>query len=67
MKFIVFQCSESPDYILVTDKDHVDDVEGRLRPEGGDLRRHSNGHRKLCRTRRAFRRRAGCVSKNPSV
>ncbi len=39
MKFIVFQCSESPDYFLVTDKDHVDDVEEGLRPGDGDLKR----------------------------
>ena len=38
MKFIVFQCSKSPDYFLVTDKDHVDDVEEGLRPGDGDLK-----------------------------
>jgi len=39
MKFIVFQCSKSPDYFLVTDKDHVDNVKGGLRPGDGDLKR----------------------------
>ena len=37
MKFVVFQCSKSPDYFVVTDKDHVDDVKGGMCPDGGDL------------------------------
>ena len=38
MKFVVFQCSKSPDYFIVTDKDHVADVRGSLCPDGGDLK-----------------------------
>ena len=37
MNFIVFQCSKSPDYFVVTDRDHVDDIKGALRPGDGDL------------------------------
>ena len=39
MKFVVFQCSKSPDYFLVTDEDHVDDAEKGLRPGDGDLKK----------------------------
>jgi hypothetical protein len=38
MKFIVFQCSKSPDYFIVTDKDHVAEVKGSLCPDGGELK-----------------------------
>lgn len=37
MKFIVFQCTKSPDYFIVTDKDHVAEVKGSLCPDGGEL------------------------------
>jgi hypothetical protein len=37
MKFVVFQCSKSPDYFIVTDAEHVGDVKGKLCPEGGEL------------------------------
>jgi len=38
MKFIVLQCVESPDYFIVTDKDHLAKVKGSLCPEGGELK-----------------------------
>ena len=38
MKFVVFQCSESPDYFIVTDDDHVRDAKSALRPGDGDLK-----------------------------
>jgi hypothetical protein len=39
MKFIVFQCSKSPDYFIVTDNEHIADVKGSLCPGGGKLER----------------------------
>lgn len=39
MKFIVFQCSESPDYFIVTDNEHVAAVKGGLCPDAGELKR----------------------------
>lgn len=38
MKFIVFQCSKSPDYFIVTDNEHIADVKGSLCPDGGELK-----------------------------
>ena len=38
MKFIVFQCSKSPDYFIVTDEEHYSVVKGSLCPGGGELR-----------------------------
>jgi len=38
MKFMVFQCSKSPDYFVVTDKEHVADIKGGLCPDGGNLK-----------------------------
>jgi hypothetical protein len=39
MKFVVFQCSDSPDYFIVTDDDHVGDAKKGLRPGDGDLKK----------------------------
>lgn len=38
MKFIVFQCTKSPDYFIVTDNKHMADVKGSLCPDGGELK-----------------------------
>lgn len=37
MKFIVFRCSESPDYFVVTDNEHVAHVKKTSCPGGGEL------------------------------
>jgi hypothetical protein len=38
MKFVVFQCSKDPDYFIVTDEAHKNDMKGGLCPNGGDLK-----------------------------
>jgi hypothetical protein len=38
LKFIVFQCSESPGYFVVTDTGHVEDVRKSSCPDGGELK-----------------------------
>jgi hypothetical protein len=38
LKFIVFQCSESPRYFVVTDSEHVADVRKGSCPDGGELK-----------------------------
>ena len=38
MKFVVFQCSKSPDYFIVTDHHDVADLKGTLCPDGGKLK-----------------------------
>lgn len=38
MKFIVFQCSESPRYFVVTDKEHVADVKRSPFRDGSGLK-----------------------------
>lgn len=37
MKFVVFQCSKDPDYFIVTDEAHRNEMKGGLCPNGGDL------------------------------
>ncbi len=39
MNFVVFQCSDSPDYFIVTDDDHVGDAKKGLRRGDGDLKK----------------------------
>jgi len=38
MKFVVYQCSKDPDYFIVTDQEHKDQMKGSLCPNGGDLK-----------------------------
>ena len=38
MRFQVFQCTDSPDYFIVTDAEHVAEIKSSLCPEGGKLR-----------------------------
>lgn len=38
MMFVVYQCSEDPDYFLVTDEEHKAQVKGKLCPSGGELK-----------------------------
>lgn len=39
MKFIVFRCSRSPDYFVVTDDAHLKGVSAAVRPGDGELER----------------------------
>ena len=53
MKFIVFQCSKSPDYFVVTDNEHIADVKGSLCPGGGELK-HVGEYGEMGAERAAF-------------
>lgn len=37
MNFIVYRCTQDPDYFIVTDKTHEDTAKGEKCPNGGDL------------------------------
>lgn len=38
MKFVVFQCTEDPEFFIVTDEAHKANVTGELCPNGGKLK-----------------------------
>ncbi len=37
MKFIVYRCTKDPDYFIVTDPQHTEDIEGAMCPSGGEV------------------------------
>ena len=37
MKFVVYQCTKTPDYFLITDEEHKAQMKGKMCPEGGNL------------------------------
>lgn len=37
MKFVVYRCTKTPDYFLITDEAHRDQMRGGMCPEEGDL------------------------------
>lgn len=37
MKFIVYRCTRTPDYFLITDEEHKGQIVGDMCPEGGNL------------------------------
>ncbi len=39
MKFIVYRCTKDPDYFIVTDRHHVEQVREAMCPSGGDVER----------------------------
>jgi len=39
MSFIVYRCSKDPDYFIVTDAEHIANVNAELCPRGGALER----------------------------
>ena len=38
MKFVVFQCTQDPEFFIVTDDAHKANVKGNLCPNGGELK-----------------------------
>ena len=37
MKFLVYRCTKSPDYFLITDEEHKAEISGELCPDEGEL------------------------------
>ena len=42
MRFVIFRCIDDPDWIIVTDKEHLEAARGEICPSGGGIEHVGN-------------------------